>query len=99
MLFELIKEDEKRIAPIRTSSLADAGWMEKDLENVLAQNITSLIDDEHLMVISQERPRQAEPDIIAIDKDGVLHIFELKRTKSDPENLLSPKIWSKIWHI
>jgi hypothetical protein len=37
MLFELINEDEKRIQLIRTSSLEDAGWKEKDLENTLAR--------------------------------------------------------------
>ncbi len=87
MLFKLTKGKEKRLDPIRTRSLKEAGWKEKDLENAMAENITSLIREEFLMIISQERPRQEEPDILALDKDGVLYIFELKRTKSDPENM------------
>jgi len=72
VLFELRTDDEKNIEPIRTSSLADAGWQEKDLENVLADHITRLIREEYLMIISQERPLQEEPDILALDKDGTL---------------------------
>ncbi len=73
---------------IKISSLADAGWTEKDLENLLAGNLTSLIREDYLMVISQERPMQEEPDILALDNEGVLYIFELKRKKSEPEHLL-----------
>jgi hypothetical protein len=89
MLFELPKNKKERaLESIKVSSLADAGWNEKNLENLLSDNITSLIREEYLMVISQERPMQEEPDILALDKEGVLHIFELKRTQSEPEHLL-----------
>lgn len=89
MLFQLPSpKDKTTLEAIKISSLADAGWTEKDLENLLAENLTSLIREEYLMVISQERPMQEEPDILALDKDGVLFIFELKRTKSEPEHLL-----------
>jgi len=89
MLFQLPTSKEKlTLEAIKISSLVDAGWTEKDLENLLAGNLTSLIREEYLMVISQERPMQEEPDILALDKEGVLYIFELKRTKSEPEHLL-----------
>ena len=89
MLFELpTSKKERALESIKVSSLADAGWDEKDLENLLAENITTLIREEYLMVISQERPMQEEPDILALDKEGTLHIFELKRTQSEPEHLL-----------
>lgn len=89
MLFELPDpKDKMALEALKISSLADAGWTEKDLENLLAENLTSLIREEYLMVISQERPMQEEPDILALDRDGVLYIFELKRTKSEPKHLL-----------
>ena len=89
MLFQLpTSKDKMTLETLRISSLADANWTEKDLENLLSGNLTSLIREEYLMVISQERPRQEEPDILALDKEGVLYIFELKRTKSEPEHLL-----------
>jgi hypothetical protein len=89
MLFNLpVSKNKLVLEPIKISSLADAGWTEKDLENLLAENLTSLMRQEYLMVISRERPRQEEPDILALDSEGVLYIFELKRTQSEPEHLL-----------
>lgn len=88
MLFQLPSKDKMILEPIRISSLVDAGWEEKDLENLLAENLTSLLREEYLMPISQERPMQEEPDILALDYEGTLYIFELKRTKSEPEHLL-----------
>ena len=90
MLFELptSKEDKKGLESVKVSSLADAEWTEKDFENLLANNITNLIREDYLMPIFQERRRQEEPDILALDKDGTLYIFELKRTKSEPAHLL-----------
>ena len=89
MLFQLPSSKNKMtLEAIKISSLADAGWTEKNLENLLAENLTSLMREEYLMVISQERSMQEEPDILALDNEGVLYIFELKRTKSEPEHLL-----------
>lgn len=55
---------------------------EKDLENLLAENLNDLyIEDAQLMPIFQERQMQAEPDLLALDKNGNLVVFELKREK------------------
>ena len=40
------------------------------------------------MTIFTERKGKEEPDILALDKNGDLYIFELKRWGSDQENLL-----------
>lgn len=53
---------------------------EKDLENLLAENLNDLyMEDAQLMPIFQERQRQEEPDLLAVDKNGNLVVFELKR--------------------
>lgn len=53
---------------------------EKDLENLLAENLNDLyMEDAQLMPIFQERQRQEEPDLLALDKNGNLVVFELKR--------------------
>lgn len=53
---------------------------EKDLENLLAENLNNLyMEDAQLMPIFQERQRQEEPDLLAVDKNGNLVVFELKR--------------------
>lgn len=40
------------------------------------------------MPISKERKFQEEPDIMALDTNGNLYIFELKRWQAKEENLL-----------
>lgn len=80
--------DEIELKPVSRVSLADAGWNEKDLERYMAANLPALLQEEELMPIFQERPWQPEPDILALDEDGVLYIFELKRWESNENNLL-----------
>ena len=41
-----------------------------------------------LMTIFQERKWQEEPDIIAMNGQGDLYIFELKRIQSNEDNIL-----------
>lgn len=79
------KEQYKKVARV---SLADIGWKELDLQNLLSQNIYDLISSTDLMTIFNERPRQEEPDILALDRAGDLYIFELKRWSGYSENLL-----------
>src|SRR5690625_2888679 len=53
---------------------------EKDLENLLAKNLLEvLFEGNQLMPIFQERAFQAEADIYALNREGDLVIFELKR--------------------
>lgn len=73
---------------VTSRTLAQIGWHEKDLENLISKNLSLFIPENQLMVISQERKRQDEADIFALDKEGVLYIFELKRWVSKQENLL-----------
>lgn len=68
--------------------LADSGLREKDLENLISKRIEQLVRTDQLMVILQERSRQKEPDILALDESGTLFIFELKRWEGRSENVL-----------
>ena len=69
-------------------TLADINWLEKDLEALISKNINDLIYSNDLMTIFTERPWQEEPDILALDAEGNLYIFELKRWSAHSENLL-----------
>lgn len=84
MLFKL---DKKTALNAKAVTLADVGWKERDFEIYLAEHLYKIISED-LMVIFCERPRQEEPDIMCIDRNGDLHIFELKRWESQSENLL-----------
>ena len=54
---------------------------EKDLEELIAKSILDVLFEEaSLMPVFQERQFQAEADIYALDEQGELIIFELKRS-------------------
>ncbi len=89
MLYRLTKEAEgPAVQPVVLSSLAAAGWTEKNLEDIMAARIELLLRETQLMVLAQERQWQEEADILALDEDATLYIFEIKRTQSDHSNLL-----------
>ena len=64
------------------------GILEKGIESFFAERLSELISEEDLMLIGRERPFQEDADLLALDKDGVLYIFELKRWESKEENIL-----------
>ena len=80
MLYKLNQYQNRNIyQKVKRVTLADIGWKEKDLENLISHNIQDFISSNDLMTIFNERVRQEEPDILALDSAGDLYIFELKR--------------------
>lgn len=88
MLFYLDPNDRTSLKPLPGTTLARHGWTEKELEVLVAQHIDHVVRESQLLVVHQERRYQEEPDIMALDREGRLHLFELKRWGSDAENLL-----------
>lgn len=90
MLFKWLKskDSDSDVEKVTETTLADAQLKEKDLENIIAKKIDELVRTDQLMVILQERRMKEEPDILALDENGVLYIFELKRWEARGENLL-----------
>lgn len=88
MLFNLNYENKSQIKQVTTCTLADHGFTEKDLENIISNNIGKIIPENQLMVLFQERPFDEAADIYALDQNGDLYIFELKRWQSHQENIL-----------
>jgi hypothetical protein len=100
VLFWLSHKDRTGVAeigPVVLSTLERAGWLEKDLENVLSRRIPDVLRESQLMVIFQERRRQEEPDILALDVSGDLYIFELKRSEGEESNLLQVIRYGQIF--
>lgn len=87
MLYQLdhSRQDYSRV---RRVTLRDIGWTEADLERLVSKHLQDFIYSNDLMTIFTERRGREEPDILALDKNGGLYIFELKRWGSDQENLL-----------
>lgn len=89
MLYKLNQtHDRDTYQKVKRVTLAEIGWKEKDLENLVANNIQDFISSNDLMTIFNERSYQEEPDILALDSQGDLYIFELKRWSGKQENLL-----------
>jgi len=85
MLFEMTP---KLLEPIPYKDIATLGKLEKDLENLIAGNLLSvLFEDNPFLPIFQERSFREEPDIIAMDKGGNIVIIEIKRSKVGSEAL------------
>jgi hypothetical protein len=82
MLYKLGKSQNKfdSIEPVAFKGLPK----EKELEDLLANNFLDvLFESEELLPISQERAWQSEADIYALDKQGDLVLFELKRENAE----------------
>ena len=83
MLYKISNEegDFAALEPIPFKGFASFGKKEKDMENLIADNILEvLFEDQSLMPIFQERQWQEEADIYALNERGELVIFELKRS-------------------
>src|SRR6202011_2111772 len=97
MLFRLQLKPEAGLKEVPLSSLDQAGFKEKDLEDILAKRLELVLQEDQLLVISQERKWQEEADILALDESGTLYIFEIKRWQSDKSNLLQVIRYGQIF--
>lgn len=97
MLYYLNDNDKQQLKTAKRTNLQNIGWLEKDLELLLEKNMDRLLDEQHLMPIFTQRSFQEEPDIMALDRTGKLFIFELKRWKSNSENLLQVFRYGQIF--
>lgn len=95
MLYELTHD--KKMKKIKKKNFRSIQWIEEDLEHLLANNINDFISNRALMPIFRQRPRQEEPDILALDSEGNLYIFELKRGGCKTENLLQVLRYGQIF--
>jgi hypothetical protein len=72
------------------------GLKERDLQDVLFRSLDLLIGDDELLLLMQSRHWQEEPDLMALDRDGNLHIFEIKVWEARKENLLQVLRYGQI---
>jgi hypothetical protein len=89
------------IEPVEFYELSELDKIEKDLENLLADNLLDkLFEENALMPIHQERKFQGEADIYAVTSTGDLVIFELKRGAVGDEamvQILRYAQWAGQW--
>jgi hypothetical protein len=77
--------------------LQDFGLNERNLQEVLFKSLDRLFPDDELILLMQSQRWREEPDLMAIDKNGYLYIFELKAWESMPENLLQVLRYGQLY--
>lgn len=77
--------------------LQSFGLDERDLQDVLFRSLDRLLPDDELMLVMQSRRWQEEPDLLALDADGTLYIFELKAWEAESKNLLQVLRYGQIF--
>src|SRR4051812_13781315 len=70
------------------SPLKQFGLDERRLQDILFRSLDRLIGEDELLLLMQSRRWQEEPDLLALDREGSLYIFEIKVWESRHENLL-----------
>lgn len=96
MIFRLNKS-KYNIYRVQRNRLSEIGWKEGDFQNLLFKNLEKVLQDEELLLIMQSRKWQEEPDVMAIDSNGDLYIFELKAWESQEYNLLQALRYGQIY--
>ena len=81
----------------RTEHLGTFNLDERALQGILFESLDRLLPEEELILLMQSRRWREEPDLMAVDKDGNLYIFELKIWESDSENLLQVLRYGQIF--
>jgi len=96
MIFDLHKNDYQ-INRRKGIRLNDIGWKEENFQKMMYENLDVLLPEDELLLIMQSRKWQEEPDLMAIDKNGDLFIFELKAWESQDVNLLQVLRYGQIF--
>jgi hypothetical protein len=99
MLYRLLNIDSAvgNLEPLPFLDFSELGKLEKDLEGILAEHLLGvLFEDGALMPIFQERVMQAEADIYALNRDGDLIIFELKRGFAGADAMLQALRYAQV---
>jgi hypothetical protein len=95
----LLKVDRERqlATKARSVRLTDFGLDERGLQNILFRALDRLIPDDELLLVMQSRYWREEPDLMALDANGTLYIFELKAWESHSENILQALRYGQIF--
>ena len=96
MLFKLDTKKET-IEIVKRAYLKDFSWDERKLQKLLFENLHRVIREEELLVIMQSRMWQKEPDLMAVDENGNLYIFELKAWESHTSDVIQVLKYGQIF--
>jgi hypothetical protein len=80
-----------------TERLQSFGLDERGLQEILFKSLDRLLPDDELLLLMQSRCWQEEPDLMAVDRNGKLYIFELKACEAQAANLLQVLRYGQIY--
>ena len=92
-----IDADSRSAVRVAGERLNKFGLDERGLQDILFRSLDRLLPDEELLLIAQSRHWQEEPDLLAVDEEGKLYIFEIKVWESRSENLLQALRYGQIF--
>jgi hypothetical protein len=81
----------------RGARLQEFGLDERKLQDILFRSLDRLFPDDELILLMQSQHWREEPDLMAVDKNGYLYIFELKAWEAFSENLLQVLRYGQIF--
>jgi hypothetical protein len=81
----------------RTKRLIDFHIDERKFQDILFRSLDRLFPDDELIMLMQSRRWREEPDLMAIDKNANLYIFELKAWESIQENILQVLRYGQLY--
>ena len=81
----------------RAVSIQSFGLDERALQAILFKSLDRLFPEDEMVLLMQSRNWQEEPDLMAVDKNGDLFIFELKAVSSHSDNLLQVLRYGQIF--
>ena len=92
-----IETDTRSVRRVESSQLRNFGISERDFQAILFENLERFLPDEELLLVAQSRSWQEEPDLLALDEEGRLFIFELKVWEARSENILQALRYGQIF--
>lgn len=81
---------------VRGTPLKQFGLDERGLQDILFRSLDRLIGEDELLLLMQSRRWREEPDLMALDREGKLYIFEMKVWESRQENILQALRYGQI---
>lgn len=92
-----VDPDKRSVDRVYGETLRSFGLDERGLQTILFDSLDRLLPDDELILISQSRRWREEPDLLALDADGKLYIFELKAWEARSDNLLQALRYGQIF--
>ena len=95
MLYKI--DAHRELNKVENVNPSEIGLTENHIVELYANHLNSTASNDELMLIGKSGPLQEEADLFALDRDGVLYIFEFKRHKRESNNVLQLLRYGQIF--